>query len=286
MDDEINQTLLIDERLDSYKTIFGHQWSRGILEIAEGTKLDNPLMTLFASWRAAANTHTMPWLFIHSLHHLWHGAAKHQGLTTRFVGAMSEAIPKRMTGKITRTQQQKLTQAVKDIADDIRRAWENDPDTEMEPDVLWKDYLTMPAGWEFKMAIWGSQQLIFGSLFFAFEHFVTTVVGIGKGTANYHPRWTKLVADAKALFDPVDPTLIPYCLEGQFIEITRLTRNCLAHRGGRISEELANIAHGLPVLDGVIQITAPCNEQCIRRLEKRVAKLVEAALNLPGFQRP
>lgn len=285
MNDEMNRSLLIDERLESYRTIFGHQWCQAMFALAEGTKLESPLMTLFASWRAAANTHTMPWLFIQSLHHFWHGTAKYQGLTSRFVSVMSRAIPKRMTGKITRTQQQKLAQAAQDTADEIKRAWENEPDLEMEPETLWRDF-TKPECWEFKMAIWGSQQLVFGALFFAFEHFVTTVVGIGKDDENYHPHWTKLLADAKALFDPVDSTLIPYCLEGQFIEITRLTRNCLAHRGGKISDELARITHGLPVLNGVIQITSPCNEQCIRRLEKRVARLVEAAVKLPAFQRP
>lgn len=284
MDDEVNRTLLIDERLESYRTIFGHGWCQSVFAVAEGTKLEIPLMTLSASWRAAANTHTMPWLFIHSLHHLWHGAAKHQGLTSRFVAAMSTAIPKRMEGKITRTQQQRLARAVQELADEIKQVWENEPDIEMEPESLWKDYLTKPECWEFKLAIWGSQQLIFGALFFAFEHFVTTLVSIGKGDLKYRPRWPDLVSDAKALLDPVDPSLVSKCLEGQFIEIARLTRNCLAHRGGRVSDELAKIAHGLPVLNGVVQITSPCNEQCIRHLERRVAMLVDAAVKLSAFQ--
>jgi len=287
MDDEVIGRIEIDPRLEQYRTFFGHEWCRDTASIVTGTKLDQPFLTLVINWRAAANTHTMPWLFIHSLNQFWHGAVKHQNLTARLISALADRIPNKMPGKATNMMRKKIAQAVREIAAEVEEAWKNDPDTEMEPEVLWQGYIHQTSNVEFQAAIWGSQRLVFGALFFAFEHFVTTLVaiGLGKNEDKYRPNWNVLVSDAKKLFDPVDPTLVPTHLDSQFITITRLARNCLAHRAGKISTELAQLNHGLLLdTEGVIQINPSYNQQCIRQLENRLTAVIEAAVKLPAFK--
>lgn len=287
MDDEIIGSFEIDPFLEHYRTFFGHEWCRDVAEMVQGTKLENPLMTLVINWRAAANTHTMPWFFIHSLHHFWHGAVKHQSLPLHAIKALVDGIPNEMRRKPSNMMRQDIAQAVRVIAAKVEEAWKNEPDPEMEPEALWQDYIHQTSNVEFQAAIWGSQRLVFGALFFAFEHFVTRLVGIGLGKDEdkYSPNWDALISDAEKLFDPVDQTLVSTYLDSDFLTITRLARHCLAHRAGKMSGKLAKFNHGLLVdKNGIIQITPSYNQQCIRQLENRLTAVIEAAVKLPDFE--
>lgn len=287
MNADRERRISIDDRFDSYRTIFNHAWAGEIEDATNGTRLDPLVFALGMSWRAAANTHVLPWLVVNSLNKFWESYAQHMGFTPRFVGAMATEIPRRMEGtRISNMQRKALAKAVQEFADQIHQTLQNNPDPELSSESLWEQFLD-PSCWEFRVSIWGSQQLVFGAIFFAYENFVTELVTVGNAAVpGYKPplRYGALVEHAKTLLDPVDPTVVQRCLEDQFVTVTRLARNCLAHRGGRESDELRKTGHGLAVVDGVINIMAPDNENALRGLEERVSSLVQAALRLPQFQ--
>lgn len=285
MDDEIIGRFEIDPFLQHYQTFLNEEWNLEVAAIVRGTKLEKPLTTLIVNWKAAANTHSMPWLLIHSLHHFWHGAVKHQNLSTQLINALANGLPNRMVGKTSNMTRKKIAQAVRDIAAEVEEALNNNPDPEMEPEALWHGYINPTSNLEFQAAIWGSQRLAFGALFFAFEHFMANLVaiGLGKDEDKYSPNWEDVVKDAKKV---LDPAIVSKYLDSEFIAITRLTRNCLTHRAGKISPVLQKKDHGLLVDEyGVIQITPSYNHQCIRQLESRLMAVIEAAVKLSEFQR-
>ncbi len=61
MTDIFNHTMLIDDRLDSYKSFFDHGWAGRIMDLARDTKLERSVFNLCVNWKAVANTHVLPW---------------------------------------------------------------------------------------------------------------------------------------------------------------------------------------------------------------------------------
>jgi hypothetical protein len=281
MSDELTKNLFIVTQLESYQTIFRKEWAQQIDELATGTKLTPVVFALCASWKAAANTHILPWLVVNSLNQFWGNYIRHSGFTPEYLRVLPEGLMRRMGGvQMRNMQRQALTKAVNDLAAEVRQKIQDTPDPELSCESIWNNFIQIP---DFQVSIWGSQQLVFGALFFAYENFVKDVVAIAKGEQEYEPLFGRLVDDAREQFgyDVVKNTL-----EGQFIDITRYARNCLAHRGGRESKKLKDTSHGIKVIDGILQITAADNNNCIRGLEKRAMILAEAATKMPQFKSP
>jgi hypothetical protein len=90
-----------------------------------------------------------------------------------------------------------------------------------------------------------------------------------------------LHSDAKAAFgeDTAD-----YCLADHPAEVARLVRNALAHHGGMETDELKVVAHGVDVVDGVLQIMADDNRRLFDGLKEPVSKLAEKAVTLPQLR--
>ncbi len=281
MSDTDNLNLVLDERLEAYKTFFNHDWAQGILEAAKGTKFDPAVHLLTVNLRAAANCHTLPWLMIKSMSNLWSGFLENHELQANFINALAVELPKRMEGKISRMKQQEMGQVIRDLAASINNELAQH-DYGLSPESLWKDYLDK-ANYEWVFSIWGSQRLVFGGLFFAFESFVKDVVAIAEGNSNYkgYP-WKTLVSDTKKHFgDEVGKD----CLEGDFIEITQLARHALAHNSGKETTKLKEASgHGLQVVDGLLQIQCPDNATLCKAIERRSLLLIQAAAKLPQFQ--
>lgn len=68
--------MYVDWELDSYRKFFDHEWAERSYELAKGTVLEASVAELVVAWRAAANTHHMPWLMIHMLDAFGEGKAE------------------------------------------------------------------------------------------------------------------------------------------------------------------------------------------------------------------
>ena len=283
MADPLNVNLVMDYRLEAYSTIFNHAWAKRLLMMADGTKLDPPLFELMLNWRAAVNTHGFPWMMMKALEGLWQGHLKDNGCTSKLLRAMTDKIAQRM-GNMTHTGRQRLTQVVKELADEILTGVENDPESDMDANDMWKHF-QHPAMVELHVAIWGSQRFCFGALYHAYENYFREVLAIKKGDPNYKfHRFSQLVEHTTEEFGS---DIADKCLNGEFLDITRWIRNSLAHNGGKENQDLINHRkkkdHGIPVESGYLQIMPPDNERLISALQRRVTILTEAALKLPEF---
>jgi hypothetical protein len=74
------------------------------------------------------------------------------------------------------------------------------------------------------------------------------------------------------------------CLNAPEVRAARLVRNALAHNGGKETDELKKIQHGIRVEGGVLQIMAPDTRRLFDVLKDRAYKLVEKALALPNMR--
>lgn len=272
--------VMIDHRLEAYKSFYNHAWAKKMVEITHGTKLEQLTFLLTVNLRAVTNCHTLPWLMVTSMSNLWHGFQKDHQLQEPFIRHCARELPKRMDGKLSRMTLRKLGDEIRDLADKINEALAKE-DLELTPEKLWKHYLEMENP-EWVAAIWGSQRLVFCGLFFAFEGFVKDVVAIAKGNPDYKGYWLDLITDTKRYFGE---DVGKECLEGDFIEISQLARHALAHSSGKETTKLrAKVQHGLDIVDGLVQIQCPDNATLSRGIERRSLLLVEAAVKLPQFQ--
>jgi hypothetical protein len=64
MDDEIIENIRFDDRLESYESFYDHDWAKKFDALTRGTPLAKQAGSLGANWKAAANTHRMPWLMM------------------------------------------------------------------------------------------------------------------------------------------------------------------------------------------------------------------------------
>jgi hypothetical protein len=272
--------LMIDQRLEAYRSFFNHAWARQVIEATKGTKLDRLAFLLTVNLRGVVNCHALPWLMMNSMSNLWKGFLTDHELQGNFVNKLSVELPKRMEGRISRMRQREMGDMIRDIAQKVNEGLAQH-DLDLSAEQLWQDYLRLE-NHEWIAAIWGSQRLVFCGIFFAYEGFVKDVVAIAKNDPNYKGYWNNLVTDTKQCFG--DQVGID-CLEGDFIQVSQLARHALAHSSGKETTKLQSKAgHGLDVVDGLLQIQPLHNQTLCKAVEKRTLRLIQAAVALPAFQ--
>jgi hypothetical protein len=251
-------TVRIDDRLESFKTFFDHEWSRRISELSNGTALEKPVWTLAISWKGAANTHVMPWLMMHSMKNLWQGFVEgNRAFGPALVSALVDRLPAEMGNSLSNMRRKQLESAVRIIAEQVNEAT-NDATSAFDLKTLWSDFLS-PDIQEFQLSLWGCQRLCYGAVYHAYENFVRQCVGMVREEPDYRALFGKLVADGKAAFGD---EAIAYCLKDQFVKVARLTRNALAHNGGRLTDELRRLPHRL-VVEIVLSLKMTKSKSCL-----------------------
>jgi hypothetical protein len=268
----------IDDRLESYKTFFDHDWSRRISDLASGTALEKAVWTLAISWKGAANTHAMPGLMMHSMYNLWQSFVNgDHAFAPALVTALADRLPAEMGSSLSNMRRKQLSSVIRHIAEQVKDATTNAASA-FDLKTLWSDFLS-PDIQEFHLSLWGSQRLCYGAVYHAYENFIRQCVGIARKEPDYQALFAQLVRDGKAAFGE---TVTAYCLEDQVVTAARLTRNALAHNGGRMTDRLRRIPHDLVVENEEIQIMPPHTRKLFDELKQRALTLTERAVSLGG----
>jgi len=276
---EAVKNIKIDPRVAAYKTFFDHAWSRKLDELAAGSKLAEPVFSLCMNWKSAANTHLMPWLMIENLKSFWEGFLRGQeSYSERAVAHLAQHVPAAMGDSLSNMKRKKLAEVMTEIGRRMKQVREQDGE-EIDPQALFETFLNGPGGSELHLSIWGSQRIVFGAVYHAYENFVSRCVGLARNEPDYRSSNIKaLHADARAAFGD---TTADYCLTDPPVDTARLVRNALAHHGGKETDQLKKVPHGVDVVDGVLQVMPDDNRRLFDTLKDRVFKLVETALTLP-----
>jgi hypothetical protein len=282
MADELKINIKIDERVDAYASFFDHSWSRAIDALVFGSKLEEPVFALSVNWKAAANAQLLPWLMMHSIKEFWRGNIEGQmSGSERSFWILAQQIPAAMRESLSNMKRKKLTEIINENAQRVKQAGEQE-EQDLNTQALLSTFLKSRGGDELSLGIWGSQRIVYGAIFHAYENFVRCALGLARNEPDYRAFNIKtLVSDSKAAFG--DETA-KYCLTDDCVEVARLVRNALAHNGGKLTPELEKLAHGIEVVDGQLQIMPENNRKLFHQLKDRASKLAETALTMPQFK--
>lgn len=281
MASEIIQQIRIDDRLDSYQTFFDHPWARQLSALVSGTKLEEPAWSLCVAWKSAANSHALPWMMMQSMKSFADGLlGAYEPFGLKVISALAQRIPAEMGTSLSNMRRKQLVDVIRRIRNDVYSANQANEER-FDVEQAWQSFLD-PNLIELHLSIWGSQRICYGALFHAYEDYVRHCVSVARSDPNYRTFFKQLIRDAVAL---VGQTIADYCLNDRPVQIARLVRNALAHNGGKITDELRGLPHGLAVEDDAVQIMAPDTKQLFDQLKVRAYGLAEVAVTLPNMEK-
>lgn len=271
------KSILVDERLDSYRSFFDHAWAARVLDLTNGSKLSQPAFDLCASWRGAANTHVLPFMLIHHLKAYSEGFVNARDpFGSKWITVVRDRLIQEMGDSLCDSTAHSLEKALNKLYDECKATQAAKP-YEFDEQQAWESYFSNA---EFHFSLWGSQRLCFASLYYSYEFFLLTSLRLARGESSYRIRPKVFSKDFASEFG-VD--LRDRCWSDSQINIARLTRHCLVHNGARLTKDLEKQHHGLDVVDGEIQVLAPDTIALYDLLKDRTLALAEHAVGLPQF---
>jgi hypothetical protein len=273
-----DKNLFIDHRLESYASFYDHEWAKRFSALTGGTKLDDIAFDLGIDWKGAANTFRMPWLLIHSLKDFNHGyKVGGQSRATVYFKALRQLVLARTARLLSNMKQRELTgifdQSCGGVLEHANQVTE-----ELVPEEVWSEYLKIG---EFVLALWSSQRICYGSLYYAYESFLRRCAAVGNPPADNE--YTGIGALKDDLNRLIGSDMADVCLDDPKVVLAQLVRNSLVHNGGRVTPKIRSRQHGLKVADGLIHIMAPDVRDLFDLLKEKVLVLVETALARPEY---
>jgi len=274
----MKKNLVIDPNFDSYQSFFDHAWAQSIDKVADGTPLAVIVFDLCAAWKAAANTHRLPWLTMQLFKSFARGFVQtREPITKMCIEAVAQRLPAEME-RLSNMQRKDMRKVLQRIYEDVC----NRPDTAIGEFVIGNMWQAILPDFEFTASLWASQRLCYGAIYYAYEDFLVRTYRAVVGQPDYRMFSAKQFGDdfARAFTNE----LRGFCFAGD-VNVARLVRNALAHNGGRETEELRREKHPYRVEDGEIHVLPSNTKGLFDMLKERATRLVtEAATRLqsPG----
>jgi hypothetical protein len=283
MSSGIIHPIFVDDRLESYQTFFDHTWATTIDSLAAGTKLELPIFNLCVSWKAAANTCVLPWLMCNSVSGFSTGFAMgREPFAVQVIAACAKRLPDEMPN-LSNMRRKELCAAVKKIGTELMDGLSQQAqEFTVSANQMWTVFLNGQAAHEFRLSIWGSQRISYGAIFHAYENLIREAVGLALGMPHYKARKiSTLLKDCASSFGQ---PIADVCLADPDVKAARLVRNALAHNGGKETNELHGVPHGIRIENGELQIMAPDTRRLFNSLKVRVSELVDKATTLSNMK--
>lgn len=275
--DELVKRMTIDERLDSYRSFFDHKWAEQLMYRTAGTAIDPLYFDLCVAWRGIANTFALPYLTVTMVQGYSHGLSKsHEPFGTKWIGATRDKLVARMGDSLNHMKQKKLQTVLTDIYHETRSAVDG-YEPEFDPNELWEGLIDK---YEMVAAIWGSQRLAYGALYYSYEDFITRCIKIQFKKTHY--RLKRGEEAEKEFIKAFGEDACKHCWADKAVEIARETRHALVHNGGRETDFLRSLKHGIHVGDDKeLHLMAPHVRELHDLLKDRVTHLVRVMLPDP-----
>lgn len=268
----MEKKISIDDRMDSYKTFFDHEWSKKINRLVDKSKIEQVVFDLATAWKSAANTHAMPWLMAHQLKPFYAGLMKTNGpYAADVVNALLTRLARESNNSIPVDVIDRLRKILRHIALDVGVKREQIVG-EFDAETAWKEFLTQS---EFRLSIWGSQRLVYAAVYYSYEDFLVRCFKLASNQKEYRIRGKDFSKDFAAAFG------IPLrddCWSFADVHVARVTRHALVHNGGRVTSDLLPLKHDLSIINGEIQIMAPDTRALFEVLKVRAFRLSEEML--------
>jgi hypothetical protein len=283
VDGDCAQIILFDENLESYKPFFDDKWHTEISTLVEGSLLAIPVHNLCVNWMAASSAHSGPWLMFITVSGFALGLSrKREMLAAQVLGEHAKLTFRQFcqttpssTKKMRREVQARLEDVGKELRAEVERLQECTRD-KWEASYFWAAYLNNRVSSDFKLSIWGAQRVCYGAIYHAYENFVRDCIAVVKGRSSYYD---ELFAGARST---LGKEVVDCCLTDPRVKLAYQIRNALAHNGGKETDKLREIRHGIHVKDGVLQIVPEDTVGLFDLLKEKVFRLANKAIELSG----
>ncbi len=270
---KIIMTKRIETNLDLYAMFFDHEWAKDLVEKLASTKLMPAFENLCVAWKEASNTHRLPWLMITQMEAFVSAYVKeHRPYGMRVIDLLKIRLTHELGISVRPMAKKKIDEVLEKIDSDFR-ASENEHAVSLEPQRYWNLLLGRE---EFRSSIWGSQNLAYCALTFAYEWFVVSCFRLLGGPERARPSGDTFWTTFSSLLSR-DPR--PAYWDDRPVKIARLTRNCFAHTGGKAKQELLDEKPELFISDpGLITIQPSDTRALFTVLKGKVTQLVDEVL--------
>lgn len=287
---ELKTTLYIDDRIESYKSFFDHEWATRLMALTDGTELEQSVFVLTTNWKATVNSQFMPWLMMGSLKAFEKAYLRPKPtITENVIRGMLEMIPDATASFLSNMKRKQLAEVLASLGERMKVANEATQQielSELDPQTVFQNHLFGKGGQELQLSIFGSQRASYAAFFFEYENFVTICVGLARKKDPKLKNETyrvfnagKLLENFKAAFDE---ELAKYCLTDQPVKVGRIVRNALAHNGGKIKEaDRAEVRDVIEEIDGFARIMPEHNRVLFNDLKERAFRLAERTVAFP-----
>lgn len=280
MNTTAERKIFIDDRVDSYAHFYDHARARQLDDLTEGTKIEHAVMALCSNWKAASNTMRLPWLTVATSSEISLEMAKKHHFAPAFIRKAADVLPDRLNLRGLR----KLTAGaiIHEIGEGMETAAERARSV-LSKESLWKAFFIDKKNrgrHEFQLAVWGSQQIGYGAIYFAYENFIQECVGVAKDDPTYRMKNVEMMK--KDVLELLGQAVVDACVTDDRVNIARLVRSDLVHNGGRPGAKLNELQHDIIVVDGVLQIHPVDSKQLIELLQDKAYKFAEAVLEKLG----
>lgn len=274
--DPLAQTIVIDDRLDSYTHFYDRKLGQQLMSCTKDTVLELPSVAFCLNLKAASNTMRLPWLTVGNTVAWGRAFTTNRSTITQTTSLMKRQLPERMASVFTRAQ--KLTMGL--AIDEICKAADQMADStarSITNEEIWREFTNdnNAQSREFKLSIWGSQRIGYSATYFAYENFIRECVGNAKGVEEYSYKKIEILCKDVLLF--FGQTALDKSVMRDEINIARLIRNSLAHSRGLETKDIPK-DHGIRVEDGVLQIMAPDTRKLMLFIQERAIEFSEEGL--------
>ncbi len=280
---EQEHTIQIERDRGQYLGYIPDAWTASLDERMRGTPvLERLAFDMLLQWRAVANTASMPAVAVMAMHSTLNGyvqAVMPDSTALSWVDAimkqLSRGVPELVEDRQLRA---KLISKIATLATDIRDAKEV-AQTSHPIEPMWQMMLEDPA---FRLSLWSSQRVAYQGFWNVYEEFLVRCARRASGDEELRCMDGKFKGVLRTAFGAHHDILDP-CWTCKDIYASREVRNALTHSGGRITEPLAKLNHGIEIIDGVLQILPDDTHRLLLRLRIAIDALVSVAMMHPAF---
>ena len=219
----MSKTIFADTRLEAYRSFFDHAWAKQIMDLAHGTKLDQPVFDLCAAWRGAANTHLLPWLLATQVQSaIEMRVSTSSRLAKSGCPVVRDKLVAAMGDSLRHMQRRKLQEELEKLFEEVNAI--NQEAVVSDGEEMWQEFFKNP---EFQFALLGSQRMCYAAVYYAYEDFLARCVGLARCEPDYRmPRRGEFQKHfAAVLGEP----LCDLCWTNAKVNLARVTRHALVH---------------------------------------------------------
>jgi hypothetical protein len=268
----------IDNRLESYQSFFDDAWIDTFFEISKRSRIDDAAIVLARDWLSASFSLQLVWTNVTFLESFYNGLIKrHPPLSQQLLTVLADDLSKQ--AKIRHMGRKAIKETLERRSVQLRDAMTSQPAF-----VAQRAWDELREHNQFSLGVWNVVRMAYGAVYHAYENFLQQGIEIGRSDPSYRAKNPEMrLRDFIPLFGQ---RLADNCITHDEVDTAKLVRNCLSHDGGRESDKLHKKSHGIPVVDGQLQIMPGHVRALFDLLKTRATEVAEQASECKEFEFP